>query len=160
MSHPTLVAALETYTPFGAFAVEREAAAGETTLEVSLPLRAGRWRAWLLESEQLDALVGDGDAAEDARQQLLLVHTDAGEPTATIFRGLGHVASIDIEGAHFTVACRSVASALAAADGFDEHLDGVHGALASGRGVHVMLDGDGTADIWCDPRGLVALIEL
>ena len=65
-----------------------------------------------------------------------------------------------IHGARLTVACSSLSEPLESSDGFHDHLDGVHGVLENGRGVHFMFDGDGQAVIWSDALGQIALIEV
>jgi hypothetical protein len=160
MSSQHLWASLQTYESFGQFQIERAAAAGETTLETPLPIKPGTWRAWCLDSERLDALVEQQLAPDDAWQQLVLVHEDGQAPHDTQLPELTHVATVPVEGARFTVACDSLRPALSSDDGFYEHLDGVHGKLANGRGIHVMLGGDGRAEIWCDRAGKLLFVEL
>src|SRR5262245_30356268 len=112
---------------------------GEVTLQLQAPAHAGRWRALYLDEDALDRLVAAGAVDEDARcEQLLLVHADRELPATHLghLRALGRVA---IEAARFTVADASRAPALASVEGFDEHLDGVHGVIEGGWGVHVGL---------------------
>jgi len=160
MTHPRLVAPVDRFEDLGVFEIAQDAAAGETSLDVPLRMESGSWRAWYLGSESADDLVDEGIADDDAPEQLLLVHAGAEPPTKTAMPELEHVASIPIEGAGFTVACTSLRSALGTEGGFYDHLDGVHGVLRCGRGLHLMLDGDGQAEIWCDPAGRVLLIDL
>jgi hypothetical protein len=136
---------------------------GEVTLQLQAPARPGRWRALYLDEEALDRLVTAGEVDADARcEQLLLVHADRELPAT---RDLGHLRALGrvaIEAARFTVVDASHAPALASVEGFDEHLDGVHGAIEGGWGVHVGLWGDGHATVWVEDSAAagLALVEL
>jgi len=45
-------------------------------------------------------------------------------------------------------------------DGFYEHLDGIHGVLENGRGVHIKLGGDGRAFVWMNATSDQVLVDL
>ncbi|MFU8806486.1 MAG: hypothetical protein ACNA8W_21930 [Bradymonadaceae bacterium] len=160
MRNISLVTTITGFEFLGQFNIEKGACTGETTLEFGLPMKAGSWRAWHLDAELLDDLIEEGLSEAEAREQLLLIHNDAEPPTGTTLPPMVKVTSSSIEGARFTLACDSVRAIFETADGFWEHLDGVHGILENGRGLHLMLDGDGQADIWCDSSGTLVLVEL
>jgi hypothetical protein len=153
------VAPREAYEFLGAFQVGEQAAVGEWSLDHAFAVKAGPWRAWLLAGDAFRDLVAGGQVAEAAAEQLLLVHADSQLP-ANELPPLTRVTEVPIHAASFTFACATLSAALADLDGFYDHLDGVHGPLANGRGVHVKLDGDGRAVVWMSGAADCVLVEL
>lgn len=137
-----------------------EAAVGEWTLDHAFAVMAGQWRAWLLEGQAFDDLVDDGEIPEEAAAQLLLVHIDSRPLPSNEMPPLTQVTEIPIHAASFTFACASLSPALVDMDGFYEYLDGIHGVLKNGRGVHIKLSGDGRAVVWMNAAGDHVLVEL
>jgi hypothetical protein len=136
---------------------------GEASIDVELGVRDGRWHARYLDEEALDALIGDGVLPEPDEHlafgtQLLLVHGERDVPTEQEIAQLREIARIRIEGARFTIADVKLAKELQGDEGFDDQLDGVHGPLANGRGLTVMLDGDGTAIAYADSKDAATII--
>jgi hypothetical protein len=157
---PQLVAPLAKYEVLGAFEVGAEAGVGEWSLDHAFAVKPGTWRAWLLEGNDLDDLVEAGEIPEGTAAQLLLVHVDAQMLPSNELPPLTQVADVPIEAASFTVACISMTATLADMDGFYDHLDGVHGILKNGRGVHVQLGGDGSGVVWISAAADHILVEL
>lgn len=157
---PQLLAALEQYELLGAFEVSDEAAVGEWTLDHAFAVKAGPWRAWLLEGQAFDDLLAAGEVPKEAAEQLLLVHIDAGPLPSHAMPPLTRVTEVPIHAASFTFACASLSSALVDMDAFYEYLDGTHGVLQNGRGVHIKLGGDGRAVVWMNAAGDHVLVEL
>jgi hypothetical protein len=155
-----LVTTLERFRLLGYLQIEGEAAVGEWTLDHSFSVRPGTWRAWLLEEDALDDLVDAGLAAEDACQQLVLIHDSSEAPASVTLPPMSQIADVPIEAASFTIACASMRTALDGMDGFYEHLDGVHGVIANGRGAHVKLSGDGKGIVWTTREADLVLVEL
>jgi hypothetical protein len=157
---PQLAAPLDKYQFLGEFQVSDDAGVGEVSLDHMFAVKAGQWRAWLLAGPDLDDLVDDGQVPEEASEQLLLVHVDSRPVPLNELPPLTHVTEVPIEAASFTFACATLSAALVDDDGFYEHLDGVHGVLKSGRGVHIQLDGDGRAVVWTSAASDCVLVEL
>lgn len=157
---PRLVAPLGKYELLGAFQVGDETAVGEWSLDHVFAVNAGPWRAWLLAGNSFYDLTNSGQLPEGATEQLLLIHVDSQLFPSNELPPLTHVTEVPIEAASFPFACATLSAVLADMDGFYDHLDGIHGLLANGRGVHIKLDGDGRAVVWMSAATDCVLVEL
>ena len=155
---------VSSFQKFGSIDVASELGLGEQTLEKTFPVRPGSWNVYFIGETEIDHLIESGDLDEDAEPpcQLLLVHADADGQFSGELPKLRKAAEVALEGARFTAATGEMSTALQGESGFYDHLDGVHGLLENGKGVHIMLDGDGTATAWIEdtksPR--LVLVEI
>ncbi len=156
---PKLICDISEFERFGDLVFHDRVGAGETTLEHLFSVRPGRWTAFHLSDEKFDDLVDAGVLPEGSKSQLVLIHE--GVEHRSVAPAMTMLCSFPIEGARFTIAAAEMREQLGVDDGFYDHLDGIHGVMKGGNGVHVMLSGDGEAKVWADnQQAELIIVEL